>query len=124
MLIFVEPAVDHIGQASFQGAAGLGRGLVLGEFAQVVDPSGARVAGLADGDGVQGGVELAIAAGVEPVPDALAAGGVQRCGAAVAGEVTAGGESGDVADDAEDLCGGNDAQAVDVGQAAAGGGQG
>ena len=86
MLIFEELAVDHVGQASFQGAAGLGRGLVLAEFAQVVDPSRARVAGLADGDGVQGGVELAIAAGVEPVPDALATAGFEWGAACERGE--------------------------------------
>lgn len=55
----------------------------------------------------------------EAVADVLAAGGVGQGGAGVAGEVPAAGEAGDVADQAEDLRGGDDTQAVDLGQTAA-----
>ena len=64
------------------------------------------------------------AAGVEPVSDLVAAGSIERCGAGVAGEVVGVGESSDVADVAEDFGGQEDSQAVDVGESAAGRGQG
>jgi hypothetical protein len=89
--------------------------LALAEFAQVVGAAGARIASLADGDGVQSGVELSVAAGVQPVRDPLSAGGVQRCGAGVDGEVTAAGEADDVADLAEDLRCSDHSNAVDAG---------
>lgn len=63
-----QPLVDHVGQLPFQAAAGLGGGLGSGELALVVVAAGAGVAGLADGDDVHGGVELAVAGAGEPVP--------------------------------------------------------
>jgi len=56
--------VDDVGEASFEGAAGFVGGFVLGEFPLVGDVAWTEVAGLADGDGVQGGVGLTVAAGV------------------------------------------------------------
>ena len=85
--------VDHVGQATFEGAPRFGRRLALGEFAQVVDLSGAGIAALADGNGVQHRVQLPVAAGVETVAYLLSAGGVQWRSAGVAGEVVAGRES-------------------------------
>jgi len=97
-LVGEDAPVDDVGQASLERAAGLGWGLSFAELAQVVAAAGSGVAGLADGDGVQGGVELAVATGVEPVALLVAAGGVQGCGGGVAGEVVLAGEAGDVAD--------------------------
>jgi hypothetical protein len=60
----------------------------------------------------------------EPVSGLVAARGIERCGAGVAGEVVGVGESSDVADVAEDFGGQDDAEAVDVGECAAGRSQG
>lgn len=59
--------------------------------------------GLDDGDDMQGGVELTVAAGVEAVAPAGSAGGVDGCRAGLAGEVVGVGKPGDVADVAENL---------------------
>jgi hypothetical protein len=76
-LVGQDAPIDDIGQASLERSAGLSGGLALAELAQVVAAAGAGVAGLADRDGVQGGVELAVAAGIEPMPLLVAAGGIQ-----------------------------------------------
>ena len=60
-------SVDGVGQVAFEGASCLVRGLGLGEFAPIVGASGAGVADLADGDDVQGGIQLPVAAAVEAV---------------------------------------------------------
>ena len=106
-LIVEEVSVEDVGEASFEGSWGFGWGLPFADLALIVEPSGAWVAGLAECDGVQGGVELPVAGGVEAVTAAFAAGGFQRCGSGVAGEVVGGRETGDVADVAEDLRGGD-----------------
>jgi hypothetical protein len=77
VLVGVDAPVDDVGQASLERPAGLGWGLAFVQLAQVVAAAGSRVAGLADRDGVQDGVELAVAAGIEPVALLVAAGGVQ-----------------------------------------------
>ena len=77
-MILDEVSVEDVGEASFEGASRLGRGLSFGEFALVVNPAGARVAGLDERDGVQGGVELPVAGGVQSVAAAFTAGGLQR----------------------------------------------
>jgi hypothetical protein len=77
VLVGQDASVDDVGEASLQRPAGLGWGLAFGELAQVVVAAETGVAGLADRDGMQGGVELAVAAGVEPVALLVAAGGVQ-----------------------------------------------
>jgi hypothetical protein len=76
-LVGQDASVGDVGQASLQRSAGLGWGLASAELAQVIAAPGSRVAGLADRDEMQGGVELAVAAGVEPVALLVAAGGVQ-----------------------------------------------
>lgn len=78
----------------------------FGEFSLVVVvAAGAWVACLTDRDDVQGGVELAVAGPGEPVTALVAAGGVDRGGAAVAGVVMPTGESGYVTTMGEDLRG-------------------
>ena len=67
LLIGQDAPVDDIGEAPLERSAGLGGGLAFAQLAQVVAAAGSGVAGLADRDGVQGSVELAVAAGVEPV---------------------------------------------------------
>ena len=59
--------VDDIGQAAFEAAAGFGGGLTFGDLAEVVRAAGAGIPGLGDGDDVDRGVELPIAAAGEPV---------------------------------------------------------
>jgi hypothetical protein len=66
--------MDDVGQVPFQAPAGLLRGLRLGKLALVVDLTWAGVTDLADGDEVQGGVELAVAAPVQPMATDIAAG--------------------------------------------------
>ena len=60
-------------EAAFECAPGFGPCLAFVEFALVVDAAGPWVADLVDGDGVQHGIELAIATGIEPVACVLAA---------------------------------------------------
>jgi hypothetical protein len=59
-LVGQDASVDDVGQASLQRPAGLGWGLAFAQLAQVVAAPGSRVAGLADRDEMQGGVELAV----------------------------------------------------------------
>jgi hypothetical protein len=98
-----EMGMDDVGEVPFQAPAGLLRGLGLSEFASVVGLPGAGVADLADGDQVQGGVELAVAA------PGSADGGARRRWRPppgryrVAGEVVAVREAGDVAGVAQQL---------------------
>jgi hypothetical protein len=61
---------------------GLSGGLALAELERLKHLIGvprSRVTGLADRDDVQGGVELAVAAGIQTVTLVAAAGGVQGC---------------------------------------------
>src|SRR5918994_3489656 len=81
--------VDHVGELPLERPAGLLGRLGLAQLALVVDLPWAGVADLADRDQVQGGVELAVAAPVQPMPADIAAGGLDRGGAGVAGEVVA-----------------------------------
>lgn len=60
-----EMGMDDVGQVSFEAAAGFLGGLGLVEFASVVGLAGAGIADLADGDEMQGTVELAVAAPVQ-----------------------------------------------------------
>jgi hypothetical protein len=75
-------AVDDVGQVPLEAAAGLLGRLGLGDLALVVRLSGTGVADL-----VQGSVELAVATPMQPMPAQIAAGGFNRGGAGVAGEV-------------------------------------
>src|SRR3712207_6246126 len=79
-----EMAEDLAGDVAFEAADDLGLGLALDRApADVVE--GRRMAAHARDDAVQGGVGLAVAAAVEPVPVGLAAGGRDRAGAAQLG---------------------------------------
>src|SRR5215207_7343702 len=94
----VEAAVDDVCEVSFERAARFAWCLAFGDFAGEIGAGWWVVAGLDDGDAVKGGVELAVAAAVEPV----AAGGLARaagdgCGAAEAGEGGGVAEAADVA---------------------------
>ena len=70
-----EFSVDSVADASFEGPHRFFAAVALGLLPQVVGPSGGVVADLGDGDHVDGVVELAVAAWVEPVPDHGSAGG-------------------------------------------------
>jgi len=74
-------------------------------FPLEVGASGWMDACLRDRDSVQGAVELAVAAAVEPVASVLAAAGFEWCDAGVAGESGVGVEAFDRADLAEQLGG-------------------
>jgi hypothetical protein len=62
-----EGVVDHAGEGAFEAADGVAAAFPFGLFAFEVGACGGVVAGLCDGDAVEGGVELAVAAGVEAV---------------------------------------------------------
>jgi hypothetical protein len=64
LLISTDVAVDDVGEASFEGAAGFILSFLLSEFALEVEMAETGIASLAHGDGVQCRVELAVAAGV------------------------------------------------------------
>jgi hypothetical protein len=87
-------AVDDVGEVPLQAPAGFLGSLGLRQLASVVTLAGAGVADLADRDQVQGGVELAVATPVQPMATDIAAAGLDRGGAGVAGEVVAVGEAG------------------------------
>jgi hypothetical protein len=76
-------------RASWRFAAGEGfaAGLVLSLFALKVGAGGRVDTALGDRDPVEGAVELAVAAAVEPVALVLAGVGVERLDASVAGEL-------------------------------------
>ena len=63
----VEAAVDDVGEVAFEGAAGFAWCLAFGDLAGEVGAGWWVVPGLHDGDAVEGGVELAVAAAVESV---------------------------------------------------------
>lgn len=73
LLVSADPAIERTFARRRLCAPGFGSCLALVEFALVRDAAGPRVAGLADGDAVQHGIELTIATGVEPVVCVLAA---------------------------------------------------
>src|SRR3954447_22580564 len=63
----VEAAVDDVGEVAFEGASCFAWCLAFGGFAREVGAGWRVVACLDDGDAVEGGVELAVAAAVEAV---------------------------------------------------------
>ena len=77
-------------------------GLAGGELAPVVGPALGVEADLADRGDVDHVVHPPVPGPGEPVPDLLAGGGVQRCGAGPGREPVAVGEPGDVADVGQD----------------------
>jgi hypothetical protein len=122
LLIGQDAAVDGVGDASFQAAAGLFDGLVFGNLAAVVIAPGTGVAGLGDGSDVDGGVELPVPSSREPVGLLVAARDVDRCGARVAGVVLLVGKAANVAGQSEDIRGGEEPDALDLGERGAAGG--
>ena len=94
----VEAAVDDVGEVAFEGASCFAGRLAFGDLAGEVGACWRVVAGLDDGDAVEGGVELAVAAAVEAVAACGLAGAAgDRCGAAEAGEGGGVAEAADVA---------------------------
>src|ERR1700754_3332605 len=63
----VEASVDDVGEVSFECAAGFAWGLALADLAGEVGLGLGVVALLDDRDAVERGVELAVAAAVQPV---------------------------------------------------------
>src|SRR5262245_31742366 len=94
----VEAAVDDVGEVALERAACLAWRLPFGDFAGEVGAGRWVVAGLDDGDAVEGGVELAVAAAVEAVAACGLAGAAgDGCGAAEAREGGGVAEAADVA---------------------------
>ena len=78
--------VELAGEVAFEAADNLGGGLAFGAAAGDVGAGGSVPAQPDDGDAVEGGVGLEVAAAVEPVSGGLAGGGGDRAGAADGGE--------------------------------------
>ena len=78
---------DDAGELAFEAAECFAAALALGLFAFEVGARGRVDACLCDRDAVQGAVELAVAATVEPVALVLAGAGFERCDAGVAGKL-------------------------------------
>ena len=97
IVVVEEVAVDDVGELPLEASLGFLGGLEVTELAVVVVSSWAAVAGLDDGGGVEGGVQLAVPGPVEPVAADVPAGRFDWCGAGVAGEVALGPEAGDQA---------------------------
>ena len=94
----VEAAVDDVGEVAFERSACFAWRLAFGDLAGEVGPRGRVVAGLDDGDAVEGSVELPVAAAVEAVSaGGLARAAGDRCGAAEAREGGGIAEAADVA---------------------------
>ena len=76
-----EAAVDDVGEVSFERAAGFAWCLALRDLAGEEGAGWWVVAGLDDRDPVEGGVELAVAAAVEPVVSVAQPGSSSSAGA-------------------------------------------
>lgn len=116
-------AIDDIGEPAFEGAAGLGGCLSFGDFAAVIVLSESGVSDLAGGHNMQYAIESTVAAGVESVPDGVAAGRFQWCAAGVAREVMLGGKAVDVSDVSEDFGSKDDAHSSQFCERGSGGAQ-
>ena len=94
--------VDASGEVAFEAADGFKPGFGLSGFAVQVGAGGGVAGGAGDGDDVDGAVELAVAAAVQPVAVGVAGAGGDRGGAGVTGKAGVAAESlgaGGVADD-------------------------
>jgi hypothetical protein len=98
-----ECPVDHVGQASLQGADGLGGGVAVAAAAGQVALGVRVVAGLGDGDAVQRQVELSVAGTAETMALCVGRPHRQRGGAVVAGVGILGVEPPDVGGLAHEL---------------------
>jgi hypothetical protein len=87
-----ELAVDGVADAPLKGSDRLFAAVALAVLAQVIGTTWGVVADLGDGNHVDGVVELAVAAWVEPVRTTGAAEGFDRGGGVVAGVVPSAGE--------------------------------
>ena len=93
---------DAAGEVAFEAADGFAGGLAFGAFAGDVVAGFGVAAGAGDGDAVDGGVDLAVAAAVEAVAVGVAGADRDRGQAGGAGELGVGGEAvgaGDLADE-------------------------
>src|SRR5688500_16891510 len=82
-----EGVEDDAGELALQAADGFAAALAFGLFAFEVGAGGWVDARLGDRDAVQGAVELAVAAAIEPVAAVLAGAGFEWCDAGVTGEL-------------------------------------
>ena len=106
-----EGGVDGSCELSFEAANRLASALAFGLFAFEIGPRGRVDASLRDRDPVQGAVELAVAAAVEPVASVLARAGFERCDAGVSGKLGVCRKAFDRSDLAEQLGGADGAAA-------------
>src|SRR3954452_18144658 len=95
---WLQEVPDAAGEVAFEAADGFAGGLVFGSFAVEVGLGFGVAAGAGDGDAVDGGVDLAVAAAVEPVAVGLAGAVQDRRDAGGAGELGFGAEAGDAGD--------------------------
>ena len=110
-----ELPVDGVADPSLEGPHRFFAAVAFGLHAQVVRAAGGVVAHLGHGDDVDGVVELAVAARVEPVANDRSARGFDRGGGVVAGVVPGAREACDVAAVAEDVRGDDRAGPVQLG---------
>src|SRR5215203_2091596 len=111
---------DGVGDAPLEAPQRLLTGFALRDLLAVIDPSSSVRPSLADGDHVQGVVELAVASQREPVAHRLATGGLHRRRTGVGGEVRLGREAPHVPDRAYDPSGQYGTYAEDLGEGGAG----
>jgi hypothetical protein len=97
LLIGEHVGVDDVGEASFERAHGLHRGLAGGLLGVEVGTSLGRVPQLDDGHDVQCPVDAPVPGPGEPVTFLVTGGGVQGCSAVPGGELVAVGKAVDVA---------------------------
>ena len=109
--LLFERGVDSARELSFEAAECFAPALPLALLALEVGTRGRVDTALGNRDPVQGAVELAVAAAVEPVAPVFAGAGFERCDAGVAGELRVGVEAFDRSDLAEQLGGADRAAA-------------
>src|SRR6476661_5325811 len=109
-------AVELAGDVALEAAADLAGGLALGGAAGDVGPSPGAVGHAGQGDGVQGAVERAVAAAVEPVAYGAPAAGLEGAGPGQGGERGVVAAAAGVGEADNRLGGANRADAMAVGQ--------
>ena len=70
--LLVEDAVEVAGEVALEQSDGVSAGLAFGDASCDVVPGGGVVQAAVEDHGVQGAVELSVAAAAEPVPGRLA----------------------------------------------------
>src|SRR4051794_11317428 len=111
-----EGAVELAGDVPLEAASDLAGGLALGGAPGDVGLGGGAAAHPDHGDGVDGAVERAVAAAVEPVAHGAAAAGLQRAGAGQRGERGVVAASTGVGEADDGLGGGDRADAAALGE--------